>query len=228
MSRALFVVALVVVAVVLLEGRAQSRLRVVVAAGRLAGAATPRASSIRWSLRRHDHRGDVVRLADAWAGELTAGRPTADALRRAFSLGPAPFLVAARRLEHGTDPAVVLGDIARLTGGQGARALVGCWRVASSGGALATTVGRTADALRVELVLRDEIAAQVAAPRATARMVAALPLFGPLLGALIGANTIGVLVGSAPGRVMLACGLALNGIGWWWVHRLVRSAQEGA
>jgi tight adherence protein B len=167
-------------------------------------------------------------LADAWAGELAAGRPTIEGLRRALALGPSGFTAAARRLEHGADPALVLSDLATLNGGRGAQALVGCWQVASSGGALATTVTRTADALRVELALREEIASQVAAPRATARLVAALPLFGPVLGALVGANTIGVLLGTAAGRIMLAGGLVLNALGWWWVRTLVRAAEESA
>lgn len=179
-------------------------------------------------LRRPDHRLDVVRLADAWAGELGAGRPAVAALERALANGPTPMVTAARRVATGADPARTLNGLATLPGAQGARALSACWVIAATGGALSTTVERTADALRDELALRAEVRAQIAAPRATARLLAVMPLVGPLLGALVGANTIGVLFSTSSGRALLIGGLTLNALGWWWVHRLVRTAERAA
>lgn len=229
MSSLLIAVVSAMGAVLMLGAGASSRLRSL--GEKQVGAGIPSAGPIAlpaWRWRRLDCRLDIVRLADAWAGEVGAGQPAATALVRALAMGPEPLRAAARRIETGVNPAVALTDLAALRGAQGARSLAGCWVIASTGGALASTIERTGDALRDELALRAEVRAQVAAPRATARMLAGLPLLGPLLGALVGANTVAVLVSTSAGRVLLVGGLTLNALGWWWVRKLVRSAERAA
>jgi tight adherence protein B len=136
---------------------------------------------------------------------------------------------AARSIVLGADPLSVLANLDDGDRRGGAAALRACWSLTlTAGGAAAETVQRAADALLDEASVRDEIRAQLAAPKATARLVAALPLTGPLLGALMGVDAARVLASTPAGHGLLLTGLALNGMGIWWVGRLVRSAEHSA
>ena len=64
-----------------------------------------------------------------------------------------------------------------------------------------------------------------AGPRATARILLILPLAGLGLGVLLGGDPLQLLVTTAAGRLLAATGLVLTVLGWWWMHRLVRSAD---
>jgi len=180
-----------------------------------------------WGRRRASGlrmRRDVVDLADAWTAELKAGKPPAPAMARALADGPAAFVQASEQVRLGADPESVLLGLSTAKGAEGIKALAACWSVSQGAGAgLAKPAQRVAVGLRDDLAVREELQAQIAAPQSTARLIAALPLAGPLLGALVGANTVGVLIGTPWGRICLGIGVALNGLGAWWVHRIVRT-----
>lgn len=65
--------------------------------------------------------------------------------------------------------------------------------------------------------------AQVAGPRFSGYVLAALPVFGLLLGAGMGANPLRVLLGPAPGGLLLPVGTALACAGLLWSARIVGS-----
>ncbi|MDQ6658524.1 MAG: secretion protein F [Actinomycetota bacterium] len=65
--------------------------------------------------------------------------------------------------------------------------------------------------------------AQVAGPRFSGYVLAALPVFGLLLGAGMGANPLRVLLGPAPGGLLLPVGAALTCAGLLWSARIVGS-----
>lgn len=65
-------------------------------------------------------------------------------------------------------------------------------------------------------------ASQVAGPRFSGYVLAALPLFGLLLGSGMGARPVAVLLGPAPGSLLLPAGVALTCAGLLWSARIVR------
>lgn len=66
----------------------------------------------------------------------------------------------------------------------------------------------------------EDRAAQVAGPRFSGYVLAALPVFGLLLGAGIGADPLAVLLGPAPGGVLLPVGVLLCCAGLLWSARI--------
>lgn len=174
-----------------------------------------------------ERRAAVVALCAALAAELRAGRPPDEALRHAarYSAPVAPRAVAAA--STGLDTVSALIADARLPGAGGLRGVAACLEVAAGTGAgLAAAIERVHAALRAEQEQRDRIAAELAGPRATARLLAGLPVVGLAIGHAIGADPVGVLLGTTWGLAVLAAGLALNGLGLWWVSALAARAQE--
>ncbi|MET8980835.1 type II secretion system F family protein [Streptomyces sp. NPDC004539] len=171
----------------------------------------------------------VIGLCAALAGEVRAGRQPGEALTLAAreSAGlceaRAGVLAAAR---FGGDVPAALAVAARQPGAEGLLGLAACWRVAVDQGAgLAAGLERVEEALRAERDQRADLRAQLAGPRATAVMLAGLPVLGLGLGAAIGADPLGVLLHSGAGLGCLVVGGVLEGVGVWWVARIVRGAE---
>ncbi|MFJ9044266.1 type II secretion system F family protein [Streptomyces sp. NPDC102347] len=183
--------------------------------------------------RRRESRADaVIALCGALAGELRTGRQPGEALlpavRDSGGLGDmqAAVLAAAR---FGGDVPDALAAAARQPGAEGLRGLAACWRVAVDQGAgLADGLDRLEAALRAERDQRADLRAQLAGARATAVMLAGLPVVGLALGAALGADPLHVLLHTPSGSVCLAAGGVLEGLGLWWVLRIVRGAEEAA
>ncbi|CAM5437573.1 type II secretion system F family protein [Streptomyces purpurascens] len=183
--------------------------------------------------RDRERRADaVIALCGALAGEVRAGRQPGEALLRAardcggLVDAQATVLAAAR---FGGDVPVALEAAARQPGGEGLRGLAACWRVAVDQGAgLAAGLDRLAAALRAERDQRSDLRAQLAGARATAVMLAGLPALGLLIGTALGAEPLHVLLHTAAGLGCLVVGGVLEGLGLWWVLRIVRGAEEAA
>ncbi|MFF7309545.1 type II secretion system F family protein [Streptomyces sp. NPDC008137] len=190
---------------------------------RLAGRAT----------RDRERRADaVIALCGALAGEVRAGRQPGEALLRAardrggLVDAQSTVLAAAR---FGGDVPGALEAAARQPGGEGLRGLAACWRVAVDQGAgLAAGLDRLSAALRAERDQRSDLRAQLAGARATAVMLACLPALGLLIGAALGADPLRVLLHTGAGLGCLVVGGVLEGLGLWWVLRIVRGAEEAA
>jgi tight adherence protein B len=179
--------------------------------------------------RRQD---GVIALCGAVAGEVRAGRQPGEALRYAardsggLGDGRTAVLAAAR---FGGDVPGALTAAARQPGADGLRGLAACWRVAVDQGAgLAAGLDRLEAALRAEREQRADLRAQLAGARATAAMLAGLPALGLLLGVALGADPLRVLLHSGAGLGCLLVGGALEGLGMWWVGRIVRRAEAAA
>jgi tight adherence protein B len=183
--------------------------------------------------RDRDRRADaVIALCGALAGEVRAGRQPGEALLRAardcggLVDAQATVLAAAR---FGGDVPGALEAAARQPGGEGLRGLAACWRVAVDQGAgLAAGLDRLAAALRAERDQRSDLRAQLAGARATAVMLAGLPALGLLIGTALGADPLHVLLHTAAGLGCLVTGGVLEGLGVWWVLRIVRGAEAAA
>lgn len=183
--------------------------------------------------RDRERRADtVIALCAVLAGEVRAGRQPGEALLRAardcggLADAQATVLAAAR---FGGDVPGALATAARQPGAEGLRGLAACWRVAVDQGAgLADGLDRLAAALRSERDQRSDLRAQLAGARATAVMLAGLPALGLLIGTALGADPLHVLLHTPAGLGCLAAGGLLEGLGLWWVLRIVRGAEAAA
>ncbi|AXE87630.1 type II secretion system F family protein [Streptomyces sp. Go-475] len=180
--------------------------------------------------RDRERRADaVIALCGALAGEVRAGRQPGEALLRAardcggLADARATVLAAAR---FGGDVPDALATAARQPGAEGLRGLAACWRVAVDQGAgLAAGLDRLAAALRAERDQRCDLRAQLAGARATAVMLAGLPALGLLIGGALGADPLHALLHTPAGLGCLVAGGVLEGLGVWWVLRIVRGAE---
>ncbi|MEV5430644.1 type II secretion system F family protein [Streptomyces sp. NPDC052701] len=183
--------------------------------------------------RARERQGDaVIALCGSLAGEVRAGRQPGEALRYAArdsgGLGgaQAAVLAAAR---FGGDVPGALTAAARQPGAEGLRGLAACWRVAVDQGAgLAAGLDRLEGALRAERDQRADLRAQLAGARSTAVMLAGLPALGLGLGTALGADPLHVLLHTGAGLGCLLTGGVLEGLGLWWVLRIVRGAEAVA
>ncbi|GHH71722.1 hypothetical protein GCM10017673_25630 [Streptosporangium violaceochromogenes] len=177
-------------------------------------------------------RAASIELCQGLAAELAAGRSAGEALARAVAASDFPDPVSLRPLlaaarDGGDIPAALLA-VAPERGGEAFRRLAACWRVGMTAGAgLSLLVDRVAGSLREAEAHRQDVASQLAGPRATARLLVGLPLLGLLMAAGLGMNPLAFLLGSPAGLLCLIIGLALDGCGLWWTHRLVTRAQRG-
>ncbi|MFB6773341.1 type II secretion system F family protein [Streptomyces sp. NPDC056337] len=180
--------------------------------------------------RARERRQDaVLALCGALAGEVRAGRQPGEALlcaeRDSGGLGDAQAAVLAAARFGGDVPAA-LAAAARQPGAEGLRGLAACWRVAVDQGAgLAAGLDRLEGALRAERDQRSDLRAQLAGARATAVMLAGLPVLGLLLGVALGSDPLHVLLHTGAGLGCLLAGGLLEGLGVWWVTRIVRGAE---
>jgi tight adherence protein B len=174
----------------------------------------------RMPARRDDP--DELLWVETLVVELGGGRDPASALVAASAAAAVcPEAVAVART--GGDVAAALRTSA---GTPLARGVAACWEVAQgSGTGLATSLATLADAARETERVRAELRTGLAEPRATAVVLAALPLLGLLLGTALGADPVQWLLGSAPGRLVLLAGLALEAVGAWWSWRITVSLE---
>lgn len=173
---------------------------------------------------RRSRNPDEQAWVEALVAELDGGSDPASAIVAASrSYDVCPAAVAAARTG---------GDVAAAMHGSAASPLVrgvaACWEVAQGSGAgLASSLTTLADSARETERIRGELRAGLAEPRATAVVLAALPGLGLLLGSGLGADPWGWLLGSTPGRVVLAAGLLLETLGAWWSWRITTSLEAG-
>lgn len=167
----------------------------------------------------------VLELCDALGAELAGGMPAASALEHACGVsGEWSAVVSTSRL--GGDAVGRLRSFSAAPGAAGLGAVAAAWQVSAQTGApLADVLDQVAAGLRHDEEARLEVSAALAPPRATARLLAVLPLFGLALGASMGARPLDFLLGTGPGRLCLAVGVALAVVGVAWVERLANGAE---
>ncbi|MFC7456607.1 type II secretion system F family protein [Brachybacterium sp. GCM10030267] len=168
---------------------------------------------------------EVARMIEQLATVISSGssiRQAWGAIARSLPEGELTEL--ARAAAAGADPRRGAPGRLRQTeviGSLGA-ALTVCER---TGAPTAGMLQSLADALRD---LHDAAQARrsaFAGPRSTARILLVLPLAGLGLGILLGGDPLRLLLASPAGNLMGALGIALTGLGWWWMRRLIRRAD---
>jgi tight adherence protein B len=208
----------------LLAGAVSTPLVAVLAGAAAAGALC--AARARTARTAEDER--LRGLAEALgslAGDLRAGRPTAEAAGAAVSacgdrvvgdalagaLGGADLSPAASAARGRWEQAV-----ARVAAGVRLSVRTGC--------SLAAVACAVEDDLRARLRLQAELRAATAAPRASALLLAGLPVLAFAMGSGIGADPWRVLTATPVGQVLLVVGVGLEAAGLAWSARLVRRA----
>lgn len=175
----------------------------------------------RWRRRRAADP-DVALQLELFARELRGGASMASATVALAEAGDPGLLGVRRRLDAGASLRDELDRWASAFPAEEAllvRAVLGLG--ASTGAALADALDRTAEVIRERRELASELNALTAQSRASALLVAAAPVAFLAVFGLTDPGSLGVLVTSPLGWVCLLAGIGLDGIGFWWMRRLV-------
>jgi tight adherence protein B len=165
----------------------------------------------------------------AVARGLRSGVSLRRALAEAAEPAPPPLGPRLREVVAAVETGVPLGRALDAWADAGADADVSLVATALSlaeetGGPSAQAVDGVAATLRRRLAARDEAMALSTQARLSAVVLAGLPPAVCLLSLLGGGGTARFLLGTPLGLACLLAGLALDGLGAWWMARLVRRA----
>jgi tight adherence protein B len=185
-------------------------------------------SARRRAEQRHAAAHATVEVTVGLAGELRAGRTSAQALAAVAPWsGPleSPLSSAAFAVAAGGSAADGLLLAAALPGADPLRQVAAAWRVTeATGGRLAGVLDRLAEALDAELELRQELESALAGPRATVVLLAGLPVMGLALGQAVGAHPLHLLLYRPLGWGLLASAALLDTAGVIVMVRITRWA----
>lgn len=98
----------------------------------------------------------------------------------------------------------------------------------TSGAAMAASLDRAAASLRQRQALGDEIRALTSQTRTSGMVVAAAPAGFAVVVTLVDTGAMGGLLATPVGLASLVVGLALEGLGLWWMARLSRGVGRWA
>lgn len=171
------------------------------------------------------------RLPDAVAAVargLRSGASLRGALADAAAAAPEPVAGALRDVvagaEAGVPLTVALDAWARRCPRPNVLLLVAALSLAhDTGGASAQAVDGVAATLRRRQAARAETVALATQARMSAYVLAGAPLVVCLLALVTGGGSAGFLLGTPVGLGCLSLGLALEGLGAWWMVRLGRT-----
>ena len=98
----------------------------------------------------------------------------------------------------------------------------------TSGAAMAASLDRAASSLRQRQALGDEIRALTSQTRTSGMVVAAAPAGFAVIVTLVDPDAMSGLLATPVGLMSLVVGLALEGLGLWWMARLSRGVGRWA
>lgn len=173
-------------------------------------------------------RAEVAEACRALASMVRVGRVPSEALATA-AVDHAVLEPVERVHRLGGDVPVCLRAQARKPGQSGLLELARAWELtARTGAPLAGSLQQVAEALAVEMSVRQLVAGELAAPRASAKIMAALPVLGIGMGYLLGGDPIQFLLANLVGWLCLLGGVLLAVGGAVWIEELaVRAAEQG-
>jgi tight adherence protein B len=170
----------------------------------------------------------VIDVAFALAGELRAGRSSAEALSAAAAVaGPlrAVLTAAGTAAMTGQGAADVLRIGGTVAGAERMRDLAAAWRVTEAAGApIAVVLERLGESLEDATTLRSALQAAMAGPRATIALLGGLPLLGILLGEAMGAHPVRLLLHQPLGWGLLGAAAGLDAVGVGLTRWIARRA----
>lgn len=172
--------------------------------------------------------GQLPLALDAIAGSLRGGAALASAISEAASIGGPlgrEFDDIGRRCRDGLDIRSALEHWAETGGSDVALAAASLTMAASVGGPAAAALESAAASLRQRAAAADEVAALSVQARLSAVVLSAAPLAFTFLLATVDPGSARFLLRTPAGWACIVVGIALDGIGGWWMHRLVRRAS---
>jgi tight adherence protein B len=184
-----------------------------------------------WRKRRTTRRPPSARAVAEWCDELArsvrSGATLRDALRVVGADDPAVGRALAP-LGLAIDRGASVSEAVRRVDAPGphmALALSVVGTASRIGGPSAAAIDRTAMALRRRAAEVDDRVTQAAQARLSTHVLTALPILMLAVLAATDADVRSVIV-SPIGAGCIGAGLALNLTGWWWMGRIVGSAQR--
>jgi tight adherence protein B len=184
-----------------------------------------------WLRRRRAARSDALlpEALDRLASAVRAGQSIGPALVEVARSCPAPLgdelRPVAAALEHGAGVTQALALWTRSTGSPDAGLAVAAIGLGGqAGGEVARAIDGVAATLRERREIQAEVRALATQARASAGvLVVAPPLFAALV-STIEPGVVAFLISTPVGLACLAIGLALDGVGAWWMARIVAQA----
>lgn len=179
-------------------------------------------------------RADRLRTAqvplalDAIAGSLRGGAALSVAIAEAASIGGPlgrELGEVARRCRDGLDVRVAVEAWAVDPEPDTALAGASLTMAASVGGPAADALESAAVSLRQRASAGEEVAALSVQARLSAIVLSAAPVGFTFLLATVDPGSARFLLGTPAGWACIVLGVALDLVGAWWMHRLVRSAS---
>ena len=186
------------------------------------------ALAISWRTRRDNRRSPSPRTVATWCDDIARRVRSGSSLRDAVTAVPTdaalqrstiPVLLA---IERG---AALADAVARVDDADThLRLALGVIATASRiGGPSAASIDRTAALLRQRAADLEERSTQAAQARLSTHVMTAVPLV--MLAALLATDADVRSAATAPaGIACIGAGILLNAIGWWWMHRIVRTS----
>jgi len=197
--------------------------------GRLQGVGSTRlwAAAQRW--RRRSEQADAIPQAlELTARALRSGASALTALDAVAAELPETGLRAVvSRVRGGLSLADALDDwVADTPDRRTAAALLVLGHI--SGAAMAASLDRAAASLRQRQALGDEIRALTSQTRTSGMVVAAAPAGFAVIVTFVDTGAMVGMLATPVGLASLAVGLALEGLGLWWMARLSRGVGRWA
>lgn len=199
----------------------------------VAPTAAPRmeAAYASWQQRRAAQRPPSARAVADWCDELARSVRSGSTLRDALSSVEADDPAvrhALRPLGLAIDRGASISEALQRVHAPGQHLAVAVSVAGTAsrvGGPSAAAIDRTAMALRRRAAEVDDRSTQAAQARLSTHVLTALPVL--MLGVLVATDAdVRAVIASPLGAGCIGAGLGLNLIGWWWMGRIVGTAQR--
>jgi tight adherence protein B len=181
-----------------------------------------------WIQRRARRQQPTARAVAAWCDNIARRVRSGSSLRDAVIEAPADPAIerATTHVLLAIDRGQSLANAATRVDSAGAHLHLALGVLATAsriGGPSAASIDRAAMLLRQRAADLEERSTQAAQARLSTHVLTAVPLL--MLAVLLVTDAdVRTVTTSPTGVTCIGLGFMLNGIGWWWMHRIVRTA----
>ena len=186
---------------------------------------------VAWQQRRGARRAPSARAVAEWCDELARSVRSGSTLRDSLMVvatGDPAIDRALAPVRLAIDRGASIGEAVDRVDDPGRHLQLAVSVVATAGrlgGPSSAAIDRTAMALRRRAAEVDDRSAQAAQARLSTHVLTAVPLL--MLAVLVTTDAeVRAVVASPVGAMCVGAGLVLSGVGWWWMGRIVGTAQR--